>query len=96
MNLSSTGGEGAAFLITLTGTDITDPVAVNGGHRIYSFSSGSSVKVALVGSASSGDILRFHVPDVGQAGSYSARLDEVAGADNQLGVTGDFTLTVTQ
>lgn len=96
VNLSSSGSGGAAFLITLTGDGITNPVAVNGAHRVYTYSSASSVRVALVGSATSGDILRFDVPDVGQLASYSARLDEVAGSDNQLGSTSDFTLTVTR
>jgi hypothetical protein len=91
----SSASSGSAFLLTLTGQGISNVAAVNGNHRIYSFAqSNTSQKVAVIGSLSSGDLLRFNVSDIGA--SYNATLSEVAGADNNLLPTGDFQVTVGQ
>jgi hypothetical protein len=94
VELSSTGPTGAAFLVTITGDSIANPVAAQSGHKIYPYISGRTAKVAVVGSLSSGTLLRFTVPDVNRADAYRATLAEVAGSDNALLPTSAFTVTV--
>ncbi len=95
VNLSSTGSTGAAFLVTLTGSGISNPAAASAGDLFYSFASDNTVKVAVIGSHSSGPLFRFSVPDVGQVSSYSVTLNEVAGSDNALQPTSGYSLSVT-
>ncbi len=92
----STTGSGAAFLLTITGSGITNPVAASGGHSVYSFASGNTLKAVVVGNVSSGGLMRFSVPDVNQSGSYSVTLDEVAGSDNALQNISSYSVTITQ
>jgi hypothetical protein len=94
VNVSTTGNAGAAFLLTVTGAGITNPVAVNTGHLLYEYISGNTLKVAIIGSHTSGALLRFSVPDVAQASSYNATLNEVAGSDNNLQSTSAYTVTI--
>lgn len=92
----STAGSGAAFLLTLTGSGITNPVAANSGHSLYTFASGNTLKAIVVGSLSSGALMKFSVPDVNQSGSYSVTLDEVAGSDNALQNSSSYSVTISQ
>jgi hypothetical protein len=94
VNLSTTGS-GAAFLVQLTGSGITNPTAASSGDLFYSFASGNTVKIAVIGSHSSGALFRFSVPDVSQVSSYGVTLLEVAGSNNALQSTSGFTLSVT-
>ncbi len=96
VNLSTTGGGGSAFLLTITGSGITNPVAAGAGHRVYSFASGNSLNVALVGDISAGALLKFSVPDVNQAASYNVTLNDVAASDNTLQNTSDYSVTISQ
>lgn len=92
----SAAGSGAAFLLTLTGSGITNPVAANSGHSLYTFASGNTLKAIVVGSLSSGALMKFSVPDVNQSGSYSVTLDEVAGSDNALQNSSSYSVTISQ
>ncbi|UCF20234.1 MAG: hypothetical protein JSU87_02165 [Gemmatimonadota bacterium] len=94
VSVTSSGPTGEAFLITLSGDSISGPAAADPGHLLYSFASGNTVKVAVVGSLSSGDLLRFSVPRGSLAADYSAVLEQVAGSDNALQPVGEYTLTV--
>jgi len=94
VSVTTTGSGGSAFLITLNGAGISNPVAAVSGHQVYSFASGNTVKVAVLGSLSSGSLLRFTVPDISQGTTYSVSLDQVAGSDNALQSSGDYTLTI--
>ncbi len=94
VNIATSGAGGSAFLVTLRGEGITDPTAANSGHQIYSFAAGGSLRVAVIGTVSSGPLLRFRVPDLDKASGYSATLDEVAGADNVLQSPSGYTLTI--
>jgi hypothetical protein len=94
VNISTTGSGGGAFLMTVTGSGITNPVAASSGDLFYSFASGNTLRVIVIGSHSSGPLFRISVPNVGQVSSYSVTLNEVAGSDNALQSTGSYTLTV--
>jgi hypothetical protein len=96
VNVSTTGDAGAAFLITITGNGITNPVVASGGDVIYSFPSGNTVKVALIGEHSSGALFKFSVPNIANVGNYGRILHEVAGTDNELLPNGNFVVTITQ
>ncbi|KPK82618.1 MAG: hypothetical protein AMS25_01865 [Gemmatimonas sp. SM23_52] len=94
VSVSTTGAGGAAFLLTVTGPGITSPVAANSGHLLYPHISGNTLRVAVIGSHTAGALLRFSVPDVGQASSYNTTLNQVAGSDNNLQSGGDYTVTI--
>jgi ketol-acid reductoisomerase len=94
VSVTTTGSAGAAFLLNVRGQGISSPVAVSSSFQLYTFASGDTLKVAVVGTVSSGDLLRFSVPDVNQASSYHVTLEEVAGTDNQLLSTSNFTITI--
>jgi hypothetical protein len=67
---------------------------VSSSFRLYTLASGDTLRAAVIGTVSSGDLLRFSVPDVNQASGYHVTLEEVAGTDNQLLSTGNFTATI--
>ena len=94
VSLTSTGVTGEAFLVRLSGDSISSPSAANPGHLAYSFPSANTVKVAIVGTLSAGELLRFSVPGSAAAGDYSAVIEQVAGSDNTLQPVGAFTLTI--
>ncbi len=96
VNLSTTGSGGSAFLLTLSGSGITSPVAASAGHLLYSFASGNTVKVAVVGNISTGALVRFSVPDVNRVSSYGVTLNEAAASDNSLQNVSDYSLTITR
>ncbi len=96
VNVSTTSSAGSAFLLTLTGSGITNPAAGNTGHQIYSFASGNTLKVAVVGNISTGALMKFSISDVNQSGSYSVTLTEAAGSNNSLQNVSDYTVTITQ
>ncbi|UCC71143.1 MAG: hypothetical protein JSV86_12190 [Gemmatimonadota bacterium] len=94
VSVSTTGDPGAAFLVLVRGDSISNPATVNSGDLIYSYTSGITTRVAVIGSHSLGPLFEFTVPDVGQASSYTVSLLQVAGSDNALMVEKDFTLTI--
>lgn len=96
VTLSSTAGPGSAFLVSVVGEDVTRPVAAVGGQAVYSSVEGNVAKVAVVGTVGSGPLFKFSVPDVSRVESYSVRLQQVAGSDNRLLFTGDFSLEITR
>jgi len=92
----SSSSTGAAFSLTITGEDISNPVEAVGSHQVYTFASGDTLNAAVIGNVSSGDLLRFSVPDVNQASSYRVTLAEVAGSDNVLLSNSSFTVSISQ
>lgn len=95
VSVTSSGASGAAYLITVTGTGITNATAASAGHQLYSVLAGNTLTAAIIlQSAADGDILVFSVPDVNAASSYDVDLVQVAGADNALLSTSSFTLDV--
>lgn len=96
VTVSTTGSAGAAYLLTVRGAGITNPAPANGSHRLYSYLAADTLRVALVGTVSSGDLLTFGVPDVNAVSSYRVTLNEVAGTDNELLSASAFDLEVSR
>lgn len=97
LRLSAPATEQGALLLSLTGpgtiTEITAPPG--SAHVAHARAAGTTAKVAVFGAIGTGDLVRFSVPDVGQASGYEARLLEVAGPDNSLRSLSDgYSLTV--
>ena len=94
--VTTSGTAGAAFQLLVTGADIANPVQVGATHRLYTAASGDTLRAAVIAQVSSGELLRFSVPDVNQASSYNVLLQEVAGSDNALLSTGSFSVSISQ
>jgi hypothetical protein len=94
VSVSTTGSPGAAYLLTVRGEGITSPEAANTGHRLYTHVWGDTLRAALIGTISNGELFRFNVPDVNRASSYRVTLQEVAGSDNSLLPLSAFTATI--
>ena len=96
VSVSTAGNGGAAFLITVTGNSITNPVAANSNHEVFALVSGTTLTAAVITPAAvtSGALLKFSVPDVNVASSYGVTLVEVAGTDNALQSASSYTLTI--
>ncbi len=97
VSVSTSGSGGAAFLITVSGTGISNPAAANANHEFYSIISGNTLTVAVItqSAVTSGNLIRFSVPDVRQAASYNVSVVEVAGTDNELLSPSAFTVSAT-
>ena len=61
---------------------MTSPVASGGAQLYYDLSVGT-LRAVVVGSSLSGAILRFTVPDVKQAATYLATVQEAANLANE-------------
>lgn len=96
VTISSSAGSGAAFLVTVSGQGVSDPIAASDGHLVYSLLSEGTTRVAVIGPVASGALFKFTVPDVGRAQDYTVHLEQVAGADNRMLATSDFSLAVTR
>lgn len=91
------GAVPGAVVLTLTGPGaITSVAGVGGSYRVYSraLAAGDGVKAAVFGTLAPGAVLRFHVPDTGDADEYAATLVEVAGVDNAVEPTAGYGLTI--
>ena len=89
----SGGGPFAGIFLTVTGSGITAPAA-SGGASLYYDVSGGTLSATVVGSTLSGEVLRFSVPDVGDADDYVVAVQQVAGTSNQPLSPGGFSATV--
>ena len=78
----SGGSVFAGIFVTVTGAGITAPAA-SGGASLYYDVSGTTLSATVVGSTLSGEVLRFSVPDVGDASDYVVAIQQVAGTSNQ-------------
>lgn len=69
-----------AVLITISGGPVESVTGLGGSGQQVSFASAGSgtTRVVVLGGVQNGDLFRFRVPDVGQATSYTARIDQVA------------------
>jgi hypothetical protein len=82
--LATPNADDGAILLTLGGPDMTQ-IAATDGSLYFRYAQGTGTVVAvLVGDLQDGALLRFHVPDVGAAGSYSAAITQVADRGNAL------------
>lgn len=86
--LSSPNATDDAILIRLDGPDMSDVVVSGAGRTAYVRTvSATRIVVAIVGSVSSGEQLRFDVPDTKRSADYLATVIEVSDATNTLRAT---------
>lgn len=86
--LSSPNATDDAILIRLDGPDMSDVVVSGAGRTAYVRTvSATRVVVAIVGPVSSGEQLRFDVPDTKRSADYLATVLEVSDATNTLRAT---------
>jgi hypothetical protein len=78
----SSGTAVGAVVLSVSGAGMTSPVASGGAQLYYDLSVGT-LRAVVVGSSLSGAILRFTVPDVKQAATYLATVQEAANLANE-------------
>mgnify|MGYP003575896336 CR=1 FL=1 len=74
-----------AFTFELTGPTVESPTAADGSLRLFVRRvDASTVRGAVIGTLTDGAVVTLHIPDVGAAADYSARVLEVADRGNAL------------
>lgn len=98
VSLTSPHPDDRALVLTINGPEaITNVESTSAALRAHSRGSGSSHRVALFGPLATGAVLRFSVPDVNRAASYSVTLVEVAdGSNNVRTSAAGYSLAVTR
>lgn len=85
LRLTTPYADDGAIMLEIRGPEIDRLAAVNSAHLMYSrATSGSAVRVVIVGDIRSTGLLEFQVPDVRAVGDYSTQLIEVADRTNEL------------
>jgi hypothetical protein len=87
-------GTDGAILLTVTGPAPLTSGVPGAGLRLFSQGLGTTTRFAVTGTLTGGTILRIGVPDIRQALSYTATVEQVAAANYQLRATADYSLTV--
>ena len=77
-----TAGSAGAVVLHVTGPSISSPTA-SGGTDVYNDLTDGVLKAVVVGTSLAGEVLRFSVPDVRDASSYSVTVQQAAGNDNE-------------
>lgn len=82
--LTTPNSSDRALLLRIVGPDAITGVSAAGPYLVHAQSGSATVNVAVFGALATGPLLRFQVPDVAAAGSYSVSLIEVADESNKL------------
>jgi hypothetical protein len=95
ISLTTPAADDRAIMVTVSGPSIGAVSSANGAYTVYTYPDNGSVRAAVFGPLASGALLRFAVPDTRASGSYSASINDVAAASNQLRSLGaGYALTV--
>jgi hypothetical protein len=79
VSLSTPNMDDGAILLSIGGGGMGAPATTSSSYVLHHRATGlSSMNIVLVGNLVEGPLLRFDVPDVGQASSYTATVAEVA------------------
>jgi hypothetical protein len=93
VRLDTPAADDRAITLTVSGPGITGPAA-EGAYLVHTRMVDGTLRAAVFGTLADGALLRFNVPDVKAASSYTATIVDVAAADNQLrGSKTGYTLT---
>jgi hypothetical protein len=87
-------GADRAILFTVTGPGTLRSATPRSGLRLFNRPFGTTNKVALTGTLSTGTILAIEVPDVSKASEYTASIQQVATPAHQLRALTGYSLTV--
>lgn len=83
VTLDTPGNSDRALLLTLSGpAAVTAVQGAAPSYVVHARTQGTTTRVAVFGAVADGPLLRVTVPDVRQAGRYTATLVESAGASN--------------
>jgi hypothetical protein len=93
LSIQASSAQGHAFLIDITG-QASGPTAVNDAHLLFHTTTGSGLRLILIGAVQSGPVARFQVPDIGEAATYTAQVVEVADDLNRLLSSSSFTVQI--
>jgi hypothetical protein len=89
------GPEPGALLLTISGGPVTDVKSTGGQQVSFSTPFAGTTKVVVLGTLGNGDLLKITVPDVAQATSYTAHVNQAADKSTfGLLEPGRYTLTV--
>lgn len=72
------GPSAGALLLTITGGEVQDVIAVNGEQVTFASPSPGTTRVVVMGNLGTGTLLRLRVPDVSLASRYVVVTDQVA------------------
>ena len=84
VSLTTPNADDGAILFTISGAGISAPTALTSNLFFSRVASTSSLAAVVAGNIAAGQMLRFSVPDVGQASAYTANITEVADRNNAL------------
>ena len=93
-SFTSPNSSDGAILLELRGTSIHGIALANSAWKLYADSSGTPIRIAIMGNLSSGALLTFDVPDVTAAASYSATIVDVADMQSKIRATNGYTITI--
>jgi len=93
-SLTSPNSSDGAILLELRGSSIHGVTLSNSSWKMFADSSGTPLRIAIMGSITSGALLTFEVPDVSAASSYTATIVDVADGANKLRASSGYALTV--
>ena len=80
--LTTPNADDRAILITITSPGTISPGAAGADYVVFSKTLTGKTSVAVFGTLTTGPLVRFSVPDVGQAASYVVTVSDVADASN--------------
>jgi hypothetical protein len=75
---SSGSPDAGAMVLTITGGPVENITAVGNQQVSFATPYPTTTRVVVIGTLTTGDVLRIRVPDVSQATSYTVRADQVA------------------
>ena len=87
VRLTTPRGDDGAMTFEVSGPAIDSVIVVDASLRLFTRrdgTGGSTVSGVVVGALADGTVLTLHVPDVGAAAGYTARVLEVADRQNAL------------
>lgn len=93
VSIETSGTQGHAFLIEIIG-QASNPSAVDDAHLLFHATTGSGIRLIVIGAVDPGPVARIQVPDVGRAASYTAQVVEAADDLNRLLNASSFTVRI--
>lgn len=85
LKLALPASDDRAMMVTISGPEAIGTVtSVSPGYTVFGRATGTTAKVAIFGTLTSGAAVKFAVPDVNKASEYTGVVTEVAGPANEL------------
>jgi hypothetical protein len=78
MALTTPNSQDGALLLRIVGELAVQDVTPLGNYRVSFHTQAGVTRVIITGDLAGGDILKFRVPDIGKASSYTAYVEQAA------------------